>query len=357
MIPNPNYQGKWTPKKVPNPDYYEDLHPFRMQAIDAVAFELWTLNEAIVFDNVLITNSVDMANAIERKSYQIKRDLNDAETDSWFKSLIKNTNKKPWLWAVYIVVIAVPLILFIGFCCVSPNSSSDQTATDCHKKRPLHPFNYDLNYPPNNLNQYSQEDLDSFEKFNDDDIVQYSRSISKKYRPSCSYPKQCTKISHDPATLESFRPKVLSNIMEKFDELEVNHCESQGPVDDEEHEIDDYPGNQFYDQSNETLPSPGNEQSDEGPINSHEQETIQTEMDSPVMGEVRENGKDSSSSPVSLESKVVNYDEDSNLVAELDEEELEKLIPGKTVRRRRRHQNNKVKNAKNKAKKSRARRE
>jgi hypothetical protein len=33
MIPNPQYQGKWAPKKIPNPHYFKDDNPFRMSTI------------------------------------------------------------------------------------------------------------------------------------------------------------------------------------------------------------------------------------------------------------------------------------------------------------------------------------
>jgi hypothetical protein len=27
MIDNPAYKGEWAPRKIPNPDFFEDLHP------------------------------------------------------------------------------------------------------------------------------------------------------------------------------------------------------------------------------------------------------------------------------------------------------------------------------------------
>lgn len=130
LIPNLAYQGKWVPRKIPNPDYFEDKHPYKSIApIDAVTFELWTLSDGIVFDNILITSDIAIADSIAMATYQIKKEINDLETDNWFKRMIKQTNKKPWLWAVYIVVTAIPVIFFIGFCCVTPGSSSESTAS------------------------------------------------------------------------------------------------------------------------------------------------------------------------------------------------------------------------------------
>lgn len=33
MIPNPQYQGKWAPKKIVNPHFFRDENPFRMTTI------------------------------------------------------------------------------------------------------------------------------------------------------------------------------------------------------------------------------------------------------------------------------------------------------------------------------------
>lgn len=99
-----------------------------MSSIDAVAFELWTISDGIQFDNVLITDSVDVANYVLDHTYQLKKEISDAETDNWFVKMVKETNKKPWLWIVYVLIIAVPLLLFIGYCCVTPGRRSPDKA-------------------------------------------------------------------------------------------------------------------------------------------------------------------------------------------------------------------------------------
>jgi len=120
VVPNPNYQGKWAPRKIPNPDFFEDKQPHLMLPFDAVAFELWTISDGIAFDNILISNQVPVADHVIEHTFQIKKDLADEESDSWFVKLIRATNKRPWLWAVYVLVIAIPVILFIAYCCIEP---------------------------------------------------------------------------------------------------------------------------------------------------------------------------------------------------------------------------------------------
>ncbi|RWS11039.1 calnexin-like protein [Dinothrombium tinctorium] len=124
LIDNPNYKGKWAPRKIPNPDFFDDPNPYKMLPIDALAFELWIISSDVAFDNILITNSVDVANSVLDNTYQLKKDLIDAESDNWLLKTVKYTNKHPWLWVVYLILLAIPLILFIGYCCVTPGKGS-----------------------------------------------------------------------------------------------------------------------------------------------------------------------------------------------------------------------------------------
>ncbi|KAI1287330.1 Calnexin [Halotydeus destructor] len=126
LIDNPNYKGKWSPRKIHNPEFFDDSNPFsRLRNIDSVAFELWTISDGIAFDNVLVTNNIDVANYVSDHTFQIKKDLADAESDSIIVKLVKYTNQKPWLWAVYVLAIALPVVLFIAFCCVQPAKKHD----------------------------------------------------------------------------------------------------------------------------------------------------------------------------------------------------------------------------------------
>lgn len=54
LINNPAYIGKWEQKRIPNPDYFEDFHPYKFTPVAAVGFELWTLQNGIIFDNIYI---------------------------------------------------------------------------------------------------------------------------------------------------------------------------------------------------------------------------------------------------------------------------------------------------------------
>ena len=56
-------QGVWKPKRIPNPSYFEDDHPFdSLLTISAIGFELWTMSGSIHFDNIIICSELTVAN-------------------------------------------------------------------------------------------------------------------------------------------------------------------------------------------------------------------------------------------------------------------------------------------------------
>lgn len=67
-IDNPAYKGVWKAKQISNPDFVEDIHGY--DDIGAVGFELWTVNAGSIFDNILITDSLDEAWAHAEAHFQ-----------------------------------------------------------------------------------------------------------------------------------------------------------------------------------------------------------------------------------------------------------------------------------------------
>lgn len=63
---------------------------------------------------------MEVANYVSSLTYQIKKEMSDEETDNFLVRAMKYANKNPWMWAVYLFAIGIPLVLFIAFCCVSP---------------------------------------------------------------------------------------------------------------------------------------------------------------------------------------------------------------------------------------------
>ncbi|XP_075235063.1 calnexin 99A [Lycorma delicatula] len=128
LVDNPNYQGKWAPRRIPNPDYFEDRDPFRMTSIVAVGLELWSMSNQIMFDNILITDDPALADAWAAQTFDVKKKKMEKVADSLLTALLKYTNEHPWLWAIYIVVIALPIVLVLAFCCGSSKEKEDNQA-------------------------------------------------------------------------------------------------------------------------------------------------------------------------------------------------------------------------------------
>lgn len=58
MISNPAFKGKWEAPIIDNPDYIEDTTPGFMTPIGAIGFELWSMHNNTLFDNIFISNKV-----------------------------------------------------------------------------------------------------------------------------------------------------------------------------------------------------------------------------------------------------------------------------------------------------------
>ncbi|CAG9766956.1 unnamed protein product [Ceutorhynchus assimilis] len=129
LIDNPNYKGKWRPRKIANPDYFEDKTPFKMASISAVGFELWSMSENILFDNLIITEEIAVADHWASATFDIKRQKIAKVSESLIQTLANYTNDYPILWAVYILVLGIP-VAFILYLCCRPSASQSQEAEE-----------------------------------------------------------------------------------------------------------------------------------------------------------------------------------------------------------------------------------
>ncbi|KAF6829085.1 calreticulin family protein [Colletotrichum musicola] len=71
-IDNPAYKGVWAPRKIKNPDYYEDKTPANFEPMGAIGFEIWTMQNDILFDNIYIGHSVEDAAKLAQESFKEK---------------------------------------------------------------------------------------------------------------------------------------------------------------------------------------------------------------------------------------------------------------------------------------------
>ncbi|XP_058986682.1 calnexin isoform X1 [Musca domestica] len=130
MIDNPDYRGKWSPRKIPNPDFFEDLTPFKMTPIGAVGIELWSMSNEILFDNIIITDDLDVAIDYAAKTFDLKRKYIDKESKTWWHRLMRHMNYKPGWWALYFLYCSIPIGGYIYYLYRRAVEEEDTTATD-----------------------------------------------------------------------------------------------------------------------------------------------------------------------------------------------------------------------------------
>ncbi|KAI9842028.1 MAG: hypothetical protein M1837_007524 [Sclerophora amabilis] len=81
-IDNPEYKGIWAPRKIANPDYFEDKTPANFEPMGAIGFEIWTMQNDILFDNIYIGHSEEDAEKLKAETFDIKRAVEDKEEDA-----------------------------------------------------------------------------------------------------------------------------------------------------------------------------------------------------------------------------------------------------------------------------------
>ncbi|KAJ9139115.1 Calreticulin family protein [Pleurostoma richardsiae] len=74
-IDNPAYKGPWFPRKIKNPDYFEDKTPANFEPMGAIGFEIWTMQNGILFDNIYIGHSVEDARKFAEETFFAKEPL------------------------------------------------------------------------------------------------------------------------------------------------------------------------------------------------------------------------------------------------------------------------------------------
>jgi len=82
LIDNPVYKGPWAPRKISNPGYFEDKTPANFEPMGAIGFEIWTMQNDILFDNIYIGHSIQDAEALRKETFDIKKPIEVAEEEA-----------------------------------------------------------------------------------------------------------------------------------------------------------------------------------------------------------------------------------------------------------------------------------
>mmetsp|Transcript_7951 Transcript_7951/g.10433 ORF Transcript_7951/g.10433 Transcript_7951/m.10433 type:complete len:410 (-) Transcript_7951:266-1495(-) len=83
MIDNPDYQGKWVHPMVPNPEYKYDetMYAVCKDGCTHVGFELWQVKTGTLFDDIIVTDSLEEAQAFAKETFEAKKDAEKAMYD------------------------------------------------------------------------------------------------------------------------------------------------------------------------------------------------------------------------------------------------------------------------------------
>lgn len=76
MIDNPDYKGPWVHPIIPNPDYAFDENMYKVcsSGCTHVGFELWQVKTGTLFDDIIVTDSVEEAEAFAQETFFKKKD-------------------------------------------------------------------------------------------------------------------------------------------------------------------------------------------------------------------------------------------------------------------------------------------
>jgi len=80
-IPNPAYKGEWVHPMVSNPDYKSDPNLYLYEKIKFVGFELWQVKSGSIFDNIIVTDSLEEATKFADETWKKNKDAEKAAFD------------------------------------------------------------------------------------------------------------------------------------------------------------------------------------------------------------------------------------------------------------------------------------
>lgn len=76
MIDNPDYKGKWEHPMIDNPEYKYDANMFKVckDGCTHIGFEIWQVKTGTLFDDIIVTDSLEEAEDYAKKTFFKKKD-------------------------------------------------------------------------------------------------------------------------------------------------------------------------------------------------------------------------------------------------------------------------------------------
>mmetsp|Transcript_24410 Transcript_24410/g.59231 ORF Transcript_24410/g.59231 Transcript_24410/m.59231 type:complete len:504 (+) Transcript_24410:73-1584(+) len=122
QVDNPDYKGEWIPRQIANPHYFTEDNPVsKFDSINAIGFELWTMQASLLFDNILIADSWEKAQKFAESTWKIRSEIEDSlkpkrKSKTTLERLTDMASEN-LLWVVFAVV---ALVAVCWFSCRSP---------------------------------------------------------------------------------------------------------------------------------------------------------------------------------------------------------------------------------------------
>ncbi|KAL0246883.1 hypothetical protein GEMRC1_008089 [Eukaryota sp. GEM-RC1] len=98
MVLNPDYNGKFEAPIINNPNYFQLSQPLKKMKVEAIGMEVWTLDQDILIDNVLLTHDETVAMSLAKETFHVKQANEVEETsvdafsvDHELKAVVKET--------------------------------------------------------------------------------------------------------------------------------------------------------------------------------------------------------------------------------------------------------------------------
>lgn len=77
------------------------------------------MSDNIMFDDFIITDDQNTADVFAHETWYLKsiQENRKQRKESFFGGIIEAANERPWLWAVYLLVLLIPIVLIVVYCC------------------------------------------------------------------------------------------------------------------------------------------------------------------------------------------------------------------------------------------------
>merc|ERR1712216_993444 len=75
------YKGQWVHPQVDNPEFVDEKEPTKYTKMDYVGFDLWQVKSGDIFDNIIVTDSIEEADAFSKATFFKNKDAEKAMFD------------------------------------------------------------------------------------------------------------------------------------------------------------------------------------------------------------------------------------------------------------------------------------